>query len=64
MAHATYNDLREFFEVHPHGGDDHHHVVYVGGPQVTMICVTCGFSTTLDAVDAGLAVTHEGEDEA
>ncbi len=63
MAHLTYNDLRPFFEAHPVEGETQavHKVHIASGAQVSLICMTCGFSVTQDAVDAGLPVIHEQE---
>ncbi len=59
MHSAEHNDLRPFYKAHPTGGAEPHDVVVVATDQVNLVCVTCGFSVTQDAVDAGLPVTHE-----
>jgi len=59
MAHQNYNDLRAFYRVHA----DHLSVV-VAADQVHLVCITCGFDITVDAVDAGLPVKHDEEAEA
>jgi len=53
MHSAEHNDLRPFFKAHPLPD---HQVVMPAGSQVHLICMTCGFSVTQDAVNAGLPV--------
>ncbi len=56
MAHQTYNDLTRWIAQHP---QESHMVHVVATDQVHLVCLTCGFECTADAVDAGLPVTHE-----
>ncbi len=55
MHSHTNNDLRPFFEAHPQSSHD---VVVAADSQVHLLCLTCGFSITQDAIDAGLPVNH------
>ncbi len=56
MANQNCNDLRPFYKAHPAPG---HKVVVLATDQVQLICISCGFSVTQDAVDAGLPVAFE-----
>jgi len=54
MHSAEHNDLRPFFKAHP---IPDHNVVVAADNQVHLMCLSCGFSVTQDAVDAGLPVS-------
>ncbi len=56
MHSAEHNDLRPFFKAHPTGPD--HEVVIVATTQVHLMCLSCGFSITQDAINAGSPVKH------
>ncbi len=60
MHSATHNDLRPFFVAHP---PPKHLVVVSAADQVYLLCLTCGFSITQDAIDAGLPVNHSDAKE-
>ncbi len=59
MHSAEHNDLRPFYKAHPVMGPDSHDVTIVATDQVVLICASCGFGVTADAVNAGLPVKHE-----
>ncbi len=56
MHSASHNDLRPFFKAHP---APDHVVEVVATSQVHLVCLTCGFSVTQDAVNAGLPCDFE-----
>jgi len=56
MSHQSYNDIRAFTDAHKGHGYQ-----VVATDQVVLICTECGFSMTVDAVDAGLPVVHDEE---
>ncbi len=56
MGNQNCNDLRSFFAAHP---APEHITTLLGTSQVQLICITCGFSVTQDAVDAGLPVENQ-----
>ncbi len=58
VAHQTYNDIRAFNEAHP---SPVHEVLVLATDQVNLLCMSCGFHVTADAVDAGLPVRHIAE---
>ncbi len=55
MANQSYNDIRPWCKEHP----PEHVQAVVATDQVVLVCFTCGFSCTVDAVDAGLPVKHQ-----
>lgn len=56
MHSAQHNDLRPFFKAHP---IPEHIVVIAGTSQLHLVCMSCGYSVTQDAVNAGLPVKFE-----